>query len=144
MTDPSLGVLLLIPYRHLEQRVLAAVHAAGHPLTLAQARMAQRIDDDGSRLTRLAESAQVTKPTAGYLVDQLERDGYVERVADPRDARARLIRFTPKGHEVIALARQVQDAVEDEWREHLGERRSRALLEALLALRPLTDPYVED
>ena len=59
MPDPSLGVLLFIPYRHLEQRVLRAVHEAGYPLTLAQARMAQRIDDAGSRLTQLAEAAQI-------------------------------------------------------------------------------------
>ncbi|WP_343994487.1 MarR family winged helix-turn-helix transcriptional regulator, partial [Terrabacter terrae] len=94
---PSLGVLLFIPGRHLEQRILEAVHEAGYPITLAQARIAQRIDDGGSRLTRLAEASQVTKPTAGYLVDQLEKAGYVERVPDPRDARARLVRFTAKG-----------------------------------------------
>ncbi len=39
MPDPSLGVLLFIPYRHLEQRILRAVNEAGYPLTLAQARM---------------------------------------------------------------------------------------------------------
>lgn len=143
MTDPSLGVLLFIPYRHLEQRILEAVREAGYPLTLAQARMAQRINDDGSRLTQLAEAAQVTKPTAGYLIDQLEKDGYVQRVADPSDARARLIQFTPKGHEVIAVARVVQNRIEEQWREHLGERQSRALVEALLALRSITDPYLD-
>ena len=56
MPDPGLGVLLFIPYRHLEQRVLHAVNEAGYPITLAQARMAQRIDDTGSRLTHLALS----------------------------------------------------------------------------------------
>ena len=38
---------------------------------------------EGSRLTDLAAQAQVTKQTAGELVDQLERRGYVERVPDP-------------------------------------------------------------
>ena len=142
MTDPSLGVLLFIPYRDLEQRVLGAVHEAGHHITLAQARMAQRINDDGSRLTELAAAAQVTNPTAGYLVDQLEKDGYVERVADPRDARARLIRFTAKGHDVIAVARTAQQAVEQGWREHLGATRSEALHDALVGLREITDPYL--
>ena len=99
---------------------------------------------DKAYLTQLADAAQITKPTAGYLVDQLEKDGYVERVADPRDARARLIRFTAKGRAVIAVARVVQDGIEQEWREHLGEPRSRALVEALVDLRSLTDPYLED
>ncbi|MER7070633.1 MarR family transcriptional regulator [Terrabacter sp. NPDC000476] len=144
MPDLSLGVLLFIPYRHLEQRVLRAVNEAGYPITLAQARMAQRIADAGSRLTELAEAAQVTKPTAGYLVDQLEKDGYIERAADPRDARARLIRFTAKGRDVIAVATAVQQGIEQEWRDHLGEQRARALVDALVDLRQLTDPYLED
>lgn len=144
MPDLSLGVLLFIPYRHLEQRVLRAVNEAGYPITLAQARMAQRIADAGSRLTELAEAAQVTKPTAGYLVDQLEKDGYIERAADPRDARARLIRFTAKGRDVIAVASAVQQGIEQEWRDHLGEQRTRALVDALVDLRQLTDPYLED
>ncbi len=142
MTDPSLGVLLFIPYRHLEQRILRAVNDAGYAITLAQARMAQRIDEQGSRLTRLAEAAQVTKPTAGYLVDQLEKDGYVRRVPDPDDARARLVQFTARGLEVIAVARAVQDEVEGQWREHLGPRRTADLVRALTDLRTLTDPYL--
>ncbi len=142
MTDPSLGVLLFIPYRHLEQRILRAVNDAGYAITLAQARMAQRIDEHGSRLTHLAEAAQVTKPTAGYLVDQLEKDGYVRRVPDPADARARLVRFTARGLEVIAVARAVQDDIEGQWRDHLGPQRTDDLIEALTDLRTLTDPYL--
>lgn len=144
MTEPSLGVLLFIPYRHLEQRILRAVHEGGHPITLAQARMAQRINDEGSRLTQLAESAQVTKPTALYLVDQLQAGGYVQRVADPTDARARLIRFTAKGRAVIDLARAAQHDVEQEWLTYLGAKRTAALLDALGRLRSITDPYLED
>ena len=79
MDSPGLGVLLFLPYRHLEDRVLAAVRAAGHPITLAQARVFQRVDPGGSRLTTLARSAQVTKQTAGHLVDQLEAAGYLAR-----------------------------------------------------------------
>lgn len=141
MTDPSLGVLLFLPYRHLEQRVLAAVVAAGYPVTLAQARVFQRIDAGGSRLTELAASAQVTKQTAGFLVDQLAAGGFVERVPDPSDARARLVRITARGHEAIAVAREVQEQIEAEWREHLGERQLEQLRRTLLQLRTITDPW---
>jgi len=75
----SLGVLMFIPYRHMQQRILDVVVDAGHPITLAQAWILQRVDHQGSRLTTLAESAQLTKQAAGFLVDQLERAGYVER-----------------------------------------------------------------
>lgn len=142
MPDISLGVLLFIPYRHLEQRILAGLAASGHPITLAQARFAQRIDDAGSRLTQLAESAQVTKQTAQFLVDQLESAGYVERAPDPADARAKLVRITPRGHDVIATATAIQSAIEQEWRDHLGPTAYDDLFASLSRLREITDPYL--
>lgn len=143
MTEPSLGVLLFIPYRHLEDRVLAAVQAAGHPITLAQARVFQRVDPNGSRLTRLAQAAQITKQTAGYLVDQLVVAGFLERTPDPSDARARLVRITAKGEEVIAVAAPVQAAIEAEWTAHLGAAQAQTLRRTLLQLRNLTDPFAD-
>ncbi|MFF4545156.1 MarR family winged helix-turn-helix transcriptional regulator [Streptomyces sp. NPDC001435] len=59
--------------------------------TPAQARVLQRVGPDGTRLTELAEQAQITKQTAGFLVDQLEKAGYVRRAPDPTDKRARLV-----------------------------------------------------
>jgi DNA-binding MarR family transcriptional regulator len=137
----SLGVLMFIPYRHMEQRILAAVVDAGHPITLAQARIFQRIDHPGSRLTSLAESAQLTKQAAGFLVDQLERSGYVERVQDPQDGRARLIRITRRGYDAIAVASAEQATIEAEWARHLGPQASEELRQALERLREITDPF---
>lgn len=139
--DPSLGVLLFIPYRHMEQRILDAVVAAGYPITLVQARLFQRIDPAGSRLTTLAAAGQTTKQAAKFLVDQLENGGYVERVADPDDGRARLVRITGRGHDVIRVATAVQLRIEDEWTIHLGHHRTEELRQSLLRLRDITDPF---
>jgi len=87
----NLGLLLFIPYRHLESAVSAALEAHGHHLPLNQARVFQRIAPGGSRLAELAEAAQLSKQTLGSIVDRLERAGYVERVPDPNDARGRLV-----------------------------------------------------
>ena len=93
MTDaPSLALLMFVAYRDGESRVFEAVRAAGFDdLTLAQCRIAQRLSPNGIRVTDIAEQAQVTKQTAGAMVDELERAGYVTRVPDPTDARARLV-----------------------------------------------------
>ena len=139
--DPSLGVLLFIPFRAMEARVLEAVVAAGHTVTMAQSRVFQRISAEGSRLTDLAAAAQMTKQSAGFLVDQLEAHGYVERVPDPRDARARLVRLTARGREVVEVARPVQQAIEAEWVKHLGIARAQELYATLEELRTITDPY---
>lgn len=140
--SPSTGVLLFIPYRHMEDRILRAVNAAGYAITIAQARVFQRVAPDGSRLTDLAAAAQVSKQAAGFLIDELERGEYVARAPDPRDRRARLIRVTARGHAMVAVALAEQHRVEAEWRAHLGERRLGELRATLERLREITDPWL--
>jgi len=137
----DLATLMYVSYRAMDERVLAAMRAAGYDITAAQSRIAQRIDDEGSRLTDLAERAQVTKQTASQLVVALERQGLVERVPDPADGRARLIRFTERGRAAAQEAMQVVIGVEQEWTEHLGPRTTAQLRAALTRLREVTDPY---
>ena len=138
----NIGLLLFIPYRAMEDRVFTAVVEAGFDdLTLAQARVLQRIGPDGTRLTELAAAAQVTKQTAGAMVDQLEQAGYVRRVPDPRDGRARLIRLTDKALAAAPVGEAEVARIEAEWEAHLGPRRMAALRDGLAALREITDPY---
>jgi DNA-binding MarR family transcriptional regulator len=139
---PNLGVLLFVPYRAMEDRVLAALASSGYDdITLAQARVFQRVDAAGSRLTQLAEAAQVSKQTAGFLVDQLEAIGYVRRTPDPSDGRARLIVIARRGKRAAKIAAAAVVSVEKEWTEHLGARRVAQLRAALESLREITDPY---
>ena len=60
----------------------------------------------GSRVTELAQLAQVTKPTVVYLVNDLERLGYVERIPDPADGRAKLVCLTERGVRAQEAARR--------------------------------------
>lgn len=138
---PSLGVLLFIPYRYMEERIRAVVNAGGHDISSAQSKIFQRIDPQGSRLTDLAAAAQASKQATGFLVTELERSGYVERVADPSDRRARLIRMTGRGREVIAIAQVEQDRIEAEWEAHLGRDRMQEMYSTLADLRTITDPW---
>ncbi|WP_345770568.1 MarR family winged helix-turn-helix transcriptional regulator [Blastococcus saxobsidens] len=138
----NLGLLCFYPYRAMEARILAGLAAAGFDdLTPAQGRIAARIGPAGTRLTDLAEQALVTKQTAGSLVDSLVRCGYVERVPDPTDARARLVRMAERGRAAVAVARRLEAEVEAEWTAHLGEEATATLRAALTRLREVTDPY---
>ncbi len=133
---------MFIPYRAMESAVLDALADAGFDdITVAQARVFQRIAADGSRLTELAAAAQVTKQTAGALVDQLERAGYVKRMPDPRDRRARLVVVAERGAAAVRASREVVARVEAQWADHLGEARTAQLRAALTSLREITDPY---
>ena len=138
----NLALLCFVAYRATENRVLTDLAAAGFgDITVAQGRVFARIDPDGTRLTDLAERAQVTKQTAGFLVDQLERADYVRRVPDPRDARARLVRISERGLAAVEVARRTEAEVEAEWTRHLGRASATQLRRALTRLREITDPY---
>ena len=140
--EPNLGLLCFFPYRALEGRVLDALAEAGYDdLTVAQARIAARVGEHGTRLTELAAQAQVTKQSAGFLVDQLERAGYVRRVPDPTDGRARLVEVAERGLAAAVVAGAVVAEVEAEWAAHLGAEPMAALRSALLRLREVTDPF---
>src|SRR4029453_10061120 len=122
------SLLMFIAQRSAEGRIYEAVRAAGFTdFTVAQGRLAAGIDPQGTRLSVLAERAQVAKQTATALVDHLEHSGYVERVPDPADGRARLVRLTRRGMEVIPVARAEERVIEREWTQHPGARRMRAL-----------------
>jgi DNA-binding MarR family transcriptional regulator len=138
----NVGVLLFLPYRAMESRVFERLAAAGFDdFTPAQARVFQRISPHGSRLTELAEQAGISKQAAGFLVDQLERSGYVERAPDPDDRRARLIRIAQRGRDTVEVAQEIVSTVEAEWTAHLGAQRMAQLRAILTDLREITDPW---
>ena len=137
----DLATLMFVSYRAMDERVREAMRDAGYDVTVAQARIAQRIAEDGTRLTELADRAQVTKQTASLLVAALEREGLVERVPDPDDGRARLIRLSARGREASQRAMEVVIGVEREWAEHLGPELTDRMREGLVRLREVTDPY---
>jgi DNA-binding MarR family transcriptional regulator len=141
--EPHVAVLMFIAQRHAERRILDFLAERGFDdLTLAQARVAARVNDEGVRLTDLAEQAQITKQACGALVDQLERAGYVERVPDPTDARARLVRPAPRGREAQSRAREMERKIDREWEQHLGRARMADLRRTLADLRQITDPWI--
>jgi DNA-binding MarR family transcriptional regulator len=138
----ELGILLFVANRALEQRAFDAVVAAGiTDITLAQARVAARIGPHGTRVSDLAEQARAPKQSAAFLVEQLETAGYVERVPDPTDGRARLVRLTTRARRVAQAADAEVQRVLTEWADHVGEDRLRQMHGTLRDLREITDPW---
>src|SRR5215218_5470506 len=117
------SLLMFIAARAAGEQIFRAVHDAGFgDVTIAQSRLLMGIDEDGTRLSVLAERAQIAKQTATALVDKLERAGYVERLPDPSDGRARLVRLTERARAAIPVARAEEERIEQEWEAHLGPR----------------------
>ena len=141
MGTPNLGNLLRDPAFFMNERLLERVAAAGFSdIRIAHTAVFQHVRDAGSRITELAERAQLTKPTVVYLVNDLEAMGYAERIPDPGDGRAKLVRLTERGLAARESGRAAAVEIENEWRAALGEERIAQLRELLVDLRAFLWP----
>jgi DNA-binding MarR family transcriptional regulator len=115
-----------------------ATQRARLPLPFAQARLLSTIEDQGStRISDLAALDHCSQPTMTTQVRRLEDGGYVSRAVDPDDARAVLIKITPKGIETLRQVRVDRGAAIDPYLERLGATDRQALGEAVRVLRGL-------
>lgn len=127
-----LGRLLGHAARRFDERVLHLMaHNVDVPLALsnlaarsqvsaAHVQITRHLALEGSRLTELAERAGVTKQAMGDLVDQCEAWGLVTRAPDPRDGRARIVKFTPTGLAWLQAFREAVTQAEAEFRAEVG------------------------
>src|SRR6516165_7880071 len=74
----------------------------------------------GRHASDLAETLGVSRQAVAQVVTRLEQDGYLTRITDPGDARAKLICLTPRGRAALRAMRVTAVAIEEEWRERLG------------------------
>jgi DNA-binding MarR family transcriptional regulator len=132
----NLAVLMREAFVVLNDLVLARLAERGHAdVRSAHRAVFQYLDDTGTTVSLLAERARMTKQAMAELVGHLEARGYVERVPDPRDRRAKLVLPTGRGLEVMALAQQLVPELEEAVRDVLGAERAHALRTDLDAIR---------
>ncbi|MSP70886.1 MAG: MarR family transcriptional regulator [Myxococcales bacterium] len=112
-------------------------------LRTAHTMLLPHIDAEGTRPSVLAGRLGVTKQAVGQLVDELVEMGFLERVHDPADARARLVRFSKRGRKSVSTGLDVLEAMEAELSEKIGEKRMIELRRALAALDALLAPSAE-
>ena len=94
----TLGHVLSRATRLFNAQALAAVHAAGfHEVRESWIGLLRHLEPDGVRSSVLAARLHTSRQAAGQLVNDLERLEYLERVPDPSDGRAKLVRLTAKG-----------------------------------------------
>jgi DNA-binding MarR family transcriptional regulator len=104
----------------------------GHPdIRPPHGNVMQFLEGEGTRVSVLAERAQITKQSMAELVLHLERLGYVERIPDQSDGRAKLVRATGRGRELYVIAREVVAEIEADWSQRLGTAKMRQLRELL-------------
>lgn len=129
------GITLRLAYEAFTAEIFRRLAVQGFDdLRPAHAPVFQHITEEGIRLTELALRTGMTPQSMGYLVDDLERLGYVERARDPQDRRASLIRPTARGRAEVNAAREVIAELERTCARKIGKNRYNALIEDLATL----------
>ncbi|MGN6159333.1 MAG: MarR family winged helix-turn-helix transcriptional regulator [Devosia sp.] len=85
----------------------------------------------GRPQSELAGLLGVSKQAVQQFVDELVREGAVERVVDPRDARGRIVQLTRRGTAFLAEGNAVKRQIEARYAGRIGRARLDALNRAL-------------
>ena len=133
----NIGRLLLHAQRDFDAELNARLRERGYPdVRLAHSALFAHIDSEGTRSSELAERAGMTKQGMGQLVADLEKKGYVARVEDPADRRAKVVRLTKKGRHHVRNAREIISEIEEAYAWRLGDGRFETLRTILKDLYP--------
>jgi DNA-binding MarR family transcriptional regulator len=109
--------------RAANRAMLDAIQQAGYPyMRMPHVALMAHMTEEGLRITEFADLMQVTKSAASQLVTFLEGHGLVERVPDPSDGRATLVRATPAADAGFRAARHRYAEIEDEWEMAIGRQ----------------------
>ena len=121
--------LLRRPYEALLMKIHAELAAAGFADSYPSwgTNIFHHLREGGLRLTELAERTHMTKQALLYTINQLEAAGYVERVPDPTDGRAKIIRLTERGWQSRRVGDEIVASLEEQCVRQLGEERMRQL-----------------
>src|SRR6201984_1175779 len=131
----SLGVDLLGVVARLNR---LATQLTTLPLPWAQARLLGTIEDQGpTRISNLAALDHCSQPTMTMQVRRLEDAGMGSRTVGPDDARAVLIRITPKGVDTLRQVRVDRGAAIDPYLERLDAADRQTLEDAVRVMRKL-------
>jgi DNA-binding MarR family transcriptional regulator len=129
---PLIGALLRRPLEAVHRHMLERLHQAGFDdLDTAHLPLLQYPGPHGTRPSELAARLRMSKQALNYLLGQLERLGYLERIPDPDDGRSKRISITPRGAELIPVIRGAVAEMEAMWSHQLGPKQF-AQLRALL------------
>ena len=105
-----------------KDRFVAGMLASGHDwFAEARSSIIPHLDREGTRQGTLVQRMGLSKQAVQQLVDDLEREGIVERRPDPNDRRGKFVTFTRKGLKALSDANRVKRKVEADFRNKLGE-----------------------
>jgi len=127
-----IGALLRVPAEAIQRRIVRELNAAGFDdLIMPHMAVFRFPGPDEVRPGVLADRAGMSKQAMNRLLGSLEDLGYLVRSESPDEGRARMVRFTKRGHAAYAKAIEILHDIELEWRAELGPKDFAQLKELL-------------
>lgn len=108
----------------------------GVPFRPSHTAMLPHINAEGVRASEIAKKLGISKQAVSKRINELVEFGTVERIPDPTDGRAMLVRFNSLS---ILEGLQHLNVVEEEFSDSVGRREMDALAETLQALLDYLD-----
>jgi len=131
-SDMLIGALLRVPAQAIHRRIIKDLNAAGfEELSMPHIAVLQFPGPDGFRPSTLADRAGMSKQAMNRLLGSLEESGYLVRSDAPDEGRARVVRFTKRGHAAYSEIHDILRNIEREWSAELGSRDFARLKELL-------------
>ena len=120
-TPPDVGVLSNGLLRTFQREMFAELARGGHDrLRPKHGAVLAHLDPEGTRAVDLAARSGAHKQVVTTLVDELEQLGYVTRVQDPSDRRAKLVVPTDLGRDQMVQAASIRDRIEQRYAREVG------------------------
>jgi DNA-binding MarR family transcriptional regulator len=124
-----------MPLEAVQRHMLERLHERGfNDLDAAHLNVFQYPGPQGAKPSELATRLRISKQALNYLLGELERLDYLERLPDPDDLRSKRITLTPRGTAAIKVIRQAVTEMETAWAQQLGPKRFTQLRNLLLNL----------
>lgn len=119
----NIGRLFRLAYRAFERLALNNLRKMGfESLRMTHLQILPYVPAEGIRTSEIATLANINKQAVGQLAAELEAAGYVKRVRDPKDGRAKLVAFTEKGLELLAAYPHVISGAEGQFEQIIGKK----------------------
>lgn len=117
---PLVGLLTAVAGWFEERHIELLAEAGFDDVRRAHNAVMIHLSADGIRLTELAERAGMSKQAMAELVADLVAKGYLDRVPDPTDRRAKLIVIRERGDAAHRATLEIFARIEDELADVVG------------------------
>lgn len=124
---------LLHAYYWVDESLQNHLKASGWPrVSRTQSMIMVNISDGIARPVDLARNLGISRQAVQQVLADMEKQGLIHLVADPQDARAKVVRFSSRGRGIGEAAQSAIAAIDREIETRLGAPLFAKMREALL------------